>query len=156
MRSRFFPVTHMIELSHSNIYKLVTNSAMTALEKLGPYQNEKCYENFMCDYLFERDIPYQKQKETMFISDDNMTRTGPCDILIARRAVVELKVAVSGIIPQHVHQALRYGKSLQTQYKSQLDGTMLVLVVNFMTPPNKPAVVQIWNNRTNKIVTKCL
>jgi GxxExxY protein len=100
---------------------VVVDAALEVHRYLGPSFTESVYENALCDELFLRQVPFDRQVAVRVAYKGVGVGEGRADLVVGERFVVELK-ALPALAPVHLAQVLLYLKAM---------GLTLGLLVNF-------------------------
>lgn len=138
--SVFFKRTCTCQKSPSEIFDWCKRAAIHAQNALGPGQQEKAYEDAMCNFLYDAGIPVKRQVHVHQIIDGHIVQTGIADIEICKRVIVELKANYTHISHDHRTQVMRYQRSMQAQ--APHDGKMICAIFLFA----KDGTLKEWNN----------
>lgn len=115
-------------------------AARHAHEALGPGQQEKAYEDAMCNFLYDEGIPVKRQVNVHQIIDGHIVPTGIVDMEVCKKIIIELKANYTAISNDHKVQVLRYQRS--TQAHTTDAGKMICVIFLFA----KDGALKEWNS----------
>lgn len=122
------PSAELDRLAHA-----VIGAAIEVHRHLGPGYLESVYEEALAIECGLRAIPFERQKAVAVNYKGNAVGEGRIDLLVGRRAIVELK-AVDALAPIHTAQVLSYLKAT---------GLTLGLLINFNVAVLKDGIKRI-------------
>jgi GxxExxY protein len=111
----------------------VIGAAIDVHRALGPGFLESVYEAALCMELYERAIPFARQREVAIRYKSREVGMGRVDIIVDESLIIELK-AVDALAPIHTAQLLSY---------LRITGYPLGLLINFNVATLKDGVRRI-------------
>lgn len=138
--SCFFKKQCTCQMSPCEVFGWCRQAAQRAQAALGMGQQEKSYEDAMCNFLYDVGIPVKRQVSVHQIIDGHIVPTGIVDMEICKKVIIELKANYTSITHDHKVQVLRYQRSMQAE--TMHDGKMICAIFLFA----KDGSLKEWNS----------